>query len=217
VCSPSCYANETCVAISESRSACQCSSGFYVSSPASGSVPQICTPCGAGTFSFDPNSQSCEICPLNTFSTVVGATSSSVCQDHFNCARGFQSANVPTASTDRICKQANACVDYPCSAFSSGCTDLAPPAPNSPSGRACGPCNNGYTSRGDACINNLLIVPVCHCSADGNWVTTGCNLNDSKPCPQGAGVQLRLCNEGNWMNPDTSMCTSLFTCVGEFK
>ena len=64
------------------------------------------------------------------------------------------------------CVDLNACDWFPCSQYSTGCTDL--PAPyhgNSSEGRLCGRCNTGYSGNGSFCIdlsgssNNLSKSP----------------------------------------------------------
>ena len=62
------------------------------------------------------------------------------------------------------CIDANACISFPCSPNSStGCHDL--PAPyylNNPSGRTCGPCNDGYTGDGATCLcENVCVLFAC--------------------------------------------------------
>lgn len=214
------------VVASTSVSTCiACNAGTY--SSVVSLFQNTCLGCSAGNFSTTigaPTKSHCRQCSAGTYSPVQSAaclpceagfyTASSetaLCRPWTVCSDGFMAINTPSASVDRICQEIDACQDFPCSLFSSGCTDLAPPAGNAVSGRRCGPCKTGYTAVNNGyngtCLNNLLVPPVCACLSESSWVTTACELDDSQLCPSGAGFRTRRCDAlGNWQLPDESSC-----------
>jgi hypothetical protein len=170
--------------------------------------PMSCVLCNAGTWSSSAgasSSSSCVSCETGSWST-TGSTQA--CTNWTVCSAGYSATNTPTSASDRICVDTNACIDNPCSSFSSGCTDIPAPAENTKNDRICGPCFEGYTLVNDSCVNNALIVPACACPAEVGWLVTGCGKNDSRLCPSGFnGLESRACGpHGVWNNPDSSQC-----------
>ncbi len=181
-------------------SVCQCAVGAYNKSIS----PLSCALCAPGTYNPISGSQ-CIPCPQGQYSAFSGASNCSVWSV---CSLGYYEATSPTATSDRVCLQINACLDFPCSAFSAGCADLPPPAGNTPSGRVCGACMSGYTNVGDWCVNSMLVVPPCSCAPQLGWVLTACGQMDTRLCSLGNGAEVRMCdNNGNWLTPDANGCS----------
>jgi hypothetical protein len=69
---------------------CICSAGYYEVSPVSYSsgYPVGCAKCQPGAYSSAPSQKVCSLCPKGKYSSVIGATNSSVCLD---CMPGFYS------------------------------------------------------------------------------------------------------------------------------
>ena len=66
------------------------------------------------------------------------------------------------------CADINACVSFPCSLSSGGCSDLPAPALNASSGRVCQPCLTGFSGNGETCTNiNACISSPCSPNAIG--------------------------------------------------
>jgi hypothetical protein len=176
-----------------------CNMGTWSSSIA-GLVSSVCIQCNAGTWSSTIGSTDvalCNACNLGTWSFMNGANSILDCV--------LVTTTPPTTTSTFV--DVNACLDYPCSVFSSGCTDLPFPAGNSPSGRTCSACNAGFVPVNDTCRSVLAIPGLCSCPADSFWLETECNSEDSAPCPNGVGYQARLCRgDSTWEAPNVAQC-----------
>ena len=216
MCDPPCANGVQCVVLlDQSRSCGTCPLGTYVATPYTSSTSLVCHSCTAGTYTQHSQSSGCQACVSGTFSTVNGATSALSCAPWTVCRTGFTASVAPTASTDRTCVPINACIDFPCSVFSGGCTPSMSPTGDNAQSRTCAACNAGYVGDGSTCVNSLLVPPTCNCAAEVGWVTTPCNGTDSKPCASGSGVQTRACAaNGDWLEPSTEQCfsSSLFYC-----
>jgi len=74
----SCPGNTTAAELSDERVDCKCLAGYYPT--LAGQDGATCHACPAGTFKRWTGSAACTICPENSFSTVVAATSNATCQ-----------------------------------------------------------------------------------------------------------------------------------------
>ncbi len=213
---PACFpCGDACFECSSEMGCFYCRGGYV---PVNGT----CTACPAGTSAslsrrsveeFEIYGESivnrrgldeCVACREGTFS----GPGSSFCQPWRVCNASYYAANVPTATSDRICIQVDACVDYPCSFFSIGsCIDLPPPAINNALGRTCGGCIPGYLEYNGTCVNALVVPPVCFCPAEGAWFITACGASDSRLCTNGYRAQTRRCGlTGTWEDPSSANC-----------
>ena len=74
----SCPGNTTAAALSDERVDCKCLAGYYPT--LAGQDGATCHACPSGTFKPLQGSTACTICPENSFSTAVAATSNATCQ-----------------------------------------------------------------------------------------------------------------------------------------
>ncbi len=188
---------------------CICSAGYGLLSES----PLSCTECGSGLYSLgglvpcSPCPPGCANCEAETGSCVdclgnfLNDSGECVCDDGY----------VPNDDSS-LCVAANACIDFPCSTFSSQqCVDLAVPAPNDASGRICSSCRTGYSPYSvdfpDSCVSAAVLRSGCYCSSYFGWVPTACGMMDVRLCDSKVGNVTLICDwTGEWNEEDDSAC-----------
>jgi hypothetical protein len=180
-----------------------CGPGSFQIGPPSISSDRVCAQCSPGTSQSKSNEFSCSLCLPDSFSDQPG---SSDCKKVSPvCPIGQYELQRPTASSDRVCADINACLSFPCALHSSGCTDLPAPAPNAPFGRVCKACNVGYVGDGATCVSQSvydLRTSTCFCPPSAGFSRTECGETDVQGCIGQPGRRTRLClGDQNWQDP----------------
>ena len=206
-----------------------CAPGTYAPTPGLGQCLNHTAPlCGAGTFeALAPAADTdrvCKACPTGEYQPATNATACLPCFP----IRGYTTRNAtscapltvcldvetevqaPTAVSDRMCQDVDACVDFPCSKYAAYCNDTLGAA-NSAQGRTCGPCLAGFTasSSGGCVPADAYIDPaVCRCNATGVWHDTTCGTVSRVVCDANtAGAMYRACkDDGTWSAVDKTAC-----------
>ena len=141
----------------------------------------------------------CNECPPNHFSNTLGSL---VCIAlSAPCGEGYFETKAPTISSDRVCADIDACISFPCSVDALACVDLPPPAPNSPFGRQCLACRQGFSGDGNFCLPKTLydiLNSTCYCPGGDGWSRINCGDYDIRACPlYASGNQTRYCQSNS--------------------
>ena len=185
----------------EGATSCFCLAGYT----GDGST---CTACVAGTFKGAPGPATCSSCPADTYSTIVNATASSVCQA---CVDNSAAPGASDSPLDCICNvgytgdgasSCNACIagTYKDTTGSAACTE-------------CGVNTYSVTVAADS-SSTCLSCDTNAVSLAGSGSPLDCTCNQGF---QGSGLSCTACPPGSYntgVNQSCSLCPADTYCPG---